>query len=318
MKIAPIGEQLGAEIIGVDIAGPLAPEQLAAIVAAADRYAVLVFRDQAIDSERQIAWVRQFGPLDTEVQKFFNVTKANRLESDVVTDISNVNRQGAVADRLDRQTIMNIGNSFWHSDGSHYHYPFRYSMLSAVAVSTWGGETEFADLRAAYDALDERTRTDVAERTGAFWSPYNRIRLGIIDPLEAQGIYPPVEWPLVRTHAGSGRNVLWVGQPLCQVSGLSLPEGRALAQEMLEHATQRERVYRHAWRIGDMLMWDNRSVLHRGRRFDFAERRELRRVGTKDDIHSLGVLPSPSGSDLNDGFPLLLKGLPAPAMRHAR
>jgi len=272
-------------------------------VAALDAHAVLVFPGQALSSDEQVALMRGFGELDTEVQKYFNALDSNRLKTDVVTDISNVDLSGAVADRLDRKTLMNIANSFWHSDGSHYHHPFRYSALFAVAVSSWGGETEFADLRAAHDTLDPRLRALIEGRTGVFWSAFNRIRLGMPDPPAARGLYPPVEWPLLRTHPGSRRDILWVGQPLCQISGMSLPEGRALAQELLDHATRREHVYSHAWQPGDLVIWDNRSVLHRGRRFDFAERRELRRVGTKDDVSSLAVLPPPAGDDLG-GFPL--------------
>jgi alpha-ketoglutarate-dependent 2,4-dichlorophenoxyacetate dioxygenase len=307
MHIEPIGTEFAARISGIDLAHPLSNEDKSAIIAAIDRYAVLVFPAQSLSSEQQVAFVRQFGELDTEVQKYFNALDTNRLKSDVVTDISNVDLAGSVAPRFDRKTLMNIANSFWHSDGSHYHYPFRHSMLFAVAVSSWGGETEFADLRAAYDTLDERTRALIAGRTGIFWSPYNRIRLGMPDPAEARGLYPPVEWPLVRTHPATGRELLWVGQPLCQISGMSVPEGRALAQDLLEHATGRDHVYSHRWAVGDLVMWDNRSVLHRGRRFDFAERRELRRVGTKDDVHSLGVLPTPAGDDLA-GFPLPMIG----------
>ncbi|WP_236794685.1 TauD/TfdA family dioxygenase [Amycolatopsis sp. GM8] len=310
MRTVPIGKSLAAEVLDVDLTMPPSEARHSAIVEAADRYAVLVFRNQAISAEQQAAWLRTFGPLDTEVQRYFNRIDANRLGSDVVTDISNVDARGDVAARLDRQTVMNIGNAFWHSDGSHYHRPFRYSMLAAVAVPAWGGETEFADLRAAHDRLDPRTRDFLSARTGAFWSAYNRIRLGIFDPPETHGIYPPVEWPLIRTHPGSGRKVLWVGQPLCQISGLSVPEGRALASDLLEQATQPDNVYVHLWSPSDVVLWDNRSVLHRGRRFDFAERRELRRVGTKDDLHSLGALTMPSRTDLNDGFPLQLKGVP--------
>ncbi|GAA1850754.1 TauD/TfdA family dioxygenase [Pseudonocardia ailaonensis] len=312
MRVVPLGERFAAEVLDLDLTRPPTAAEHDAVVDAVDRYAVLVLRDQRISAEQQTAWLSGFGPLDSEVQRYFNRLAANRLGSDVVTDISNVDARSDVAARLDRQTIMNIGNAFWHSDGSHYHHPFRYSMLAAVAVPALGGETEFADLRAAHDRLDARTRGFLSARTGAFWSAYNRIRLGIIDPPQTHGLYPPVEWPLIRRHPGSGRDVLWVGQPLCQVSGLSVPEGRALASDLLEQATERENVHVHRWAAGDVVLWDNRSVLHRGRRFDLAHRRELRRVGTKDDVASLGVLDMPSRTDLNDGFPLRLRGAPEP------
>ena len=302
VEVTPIGDQLAARVTGVDLALPLDEAVRDAIVAALDHYAVLVFGGQPLTADQQVALARQFGPLDTEVQKARKFSY-NRLGSEVLTDISNVSRDGAVAGRVDRQTLMNIGNAFWHSDGSYQDRPFRYSMLSCITVASWGGETEFADLRAAYDALDDRTKALLADKTGTFWSPFNRLKLGIVDPPERLALFPPVEWPMVRTHSGSGRKVLWVGHPLCRISGMSIPEGRALAAELLEHATARERVYTHGWTPGDLVMWDNRATLHRGRRFDLSERREMRRAGTMDDCRSLGELPGPANGDINGFLP---------------
>ena len=163
-------------------------------------------------------------------------------------------------------------------------------MLAAVTAVSWGGQTEYADLRAAYDALDERTKELIADRSATFYSHYIRQQLGIEDSEEVLAVYPPVRWPMIRTHPESGRTVLWVDTKVTEISGLSIPEGRALAHDLIEHIAQPERVYSHTWTANDVVMWDNRSVLHRGRRFDMTERREMRRVSTVDDSSSLGEI----------------------------
>jgi alpha-ketoglutarate-dependent 2,4-dichlorophenoxyacetate dioxygenase len=162
--------------------------------------------------------------------------------------------------------------------------PFRYSILSAQSAVSWGGETQFADLRAAYDTLDERAKQLVANKTALFSFSFPRQVFGMSAPGADDKQFPAARWPLVRTHAGSGRKLLWADTKLMEVSGMTLPEGRILALELLEHITQRERVYSHTWSTDDVVMWDNRSVLHRGRRFDPAERRAMRRVSTLDDV----------------------------------
>src|SRR5690606_32011117 len=155
------------------------------------------------------------------------------------------------------------------------------------AVS-WGGATEYADLRAAYDSLDDRTRELISDRTATFYSHFTRQWLGIDDGPPELRTYPPVRWPMVRTHPTTGRKVIWCDSKVCEISGMSIPEGRALAHELVEHIGQREHVYRHEWRADDVVFWDNRSVLHRGRRFDLSERREMRRVSIVDDSTALG------------------------------
>jgi alpha-ketoglutarate-dependent 2,4-dichlorophenoxyacetate dioxygenase len=183
---------------------------------------------------------------------------------------------------------MNVSNRFWHSDGSFKHFPNRYSILNAVVAVERGGQTEFADLRAAYDALDDATRALISDRVGTFYSHNTRDMLHVRASEEERSAYPPVQWPLVRTHPGSHRKVLWCDSKVTRVSGMSVPEGRALVHELIEHIGQRERVYSHTWKSGDLVMYDNRSVLHRGRRFNLEDRREMRRVEVVDDVHSLG------------------------------
>jgi alpha-ketoglutarate-dependent 2,4-dichlorophenoxyacetate dioxygenase len=293
LKLEPLNAEFVAVASGVDLGKPLGAEVVAEIVAALDRYAVLIFRDQPIEQDELVAFARQFGALDAGLQQKLLTKVQSRLGSDVVSDISNVDTAGNVAERTHRQAVMNVGNQFWHTDSAYAHYPFRYSILQGVAAVDWGGQTEFADLRAAYDALDARTKGLIADKVATFYSHFTRQWLGIEDSADELRAYPPVRWPMVRTHPGSGRKLLWCDSKVCEISGLSTPEGRALAHELLEHIAQPERVHGHRWSAGDIVMYDNRSVLHRGRRFDLSERREMRRVSTLDDVHSLGEVPMP-------------------------
>ena len=288
MQIDAVNEDFVAVVSGVELSKELTKAEVDQIERAIWRYGVLVFHDQALTMEQQVAFASQFGPLDTGLQKKLMNKTATRLGNDAVTDISNLDATGGIADRLHKMALMNVGNAFWHTDSSYEHHPFRYSILAAVTAVSWGGETQFADLRAAYDALDERTLALIADKEATFWSHNTRHQLGIEDSVAEMSAYPPVRWPLVRTHPGSGRKVLWVDSKVTDISGMSVPEGRALAHELIEHIGQRERMYGHVWRANDVVMWDNRSVLHRGRRFDLTERREMRRVSTKDDSSSLG------------------------------
>ncbi len=294
LQVEPLGMDFVARVGGIDLSKSLSQHQVEELERAIWRYGVLIFPDQPLTLEQQVTFAAQFGPLDTGLQtKLMNKT-ATRLGHDAVTDISNVADDGQVADRLHKMALMNVGNAFWHSDSSYEHHPFRYSILAAVTAASWGGETQFADLRAAFDALDERTKALIADKNATFFSHNTRQLLGIEDDEASLSAYPPVRWPMVRTHPGSGRKVLWVDSKVTEISGMSIPEGRALAHELLEHISQRERVYSHRWTPNDVIMWDNRSVLHRGRRFDLTERREMRRVSTKDDSSSLGEVRRPA------------------------
>lgn len=290
MLVKAITPGFVAEISDIDLCQPLNDGQRDQIEKEIHTFAVLVFRRQPITPDQQVAFASRFGPLDTGLQtKLLNKVQT-RLGHAALSDISNVNASGEVADRKHKQTIMTVGNMYWHSDASYEHHPFRYSILSSQAAVSWGGHTQFADLRAAYDNLDETTRDLIADKEAIFYANYTRDFLGIEDDEAQRRTYPPVRWPMVRTHPGSGRKLIWVDNKVFKVSGMSVPEGRVLVHELLEHIGQREHVYSHRWEADDVVMWDNRSVLHRGRRFDLNERREMRRVSTVDDSASLGEL----------------------------
>jgi alpha-ketoglutarate-dependent 2,4-dichlorophenoxyacetate dioxygenase len=270
-----------AEASGVDLRRPLAPETVREIERAMDRYAVLVFRDQPLTQEAQLAFARRFGPLDLGLKKATRPA-ANLTGFDEIIDISNVDAQGRVYDRGHRKIVSNLANQLWHSDSSFQKPPARYSILHAVVVPAQGGQTEFADLRAAYDALPQERKARLEGLHAPHFALHSRMWLGEQYSREELDAIAPAEWPLVREHPGSRRKLLWVGVHATHVKELPLAEGRMLLHELLEHATQREWVYRHAWRAGDSVMWDNRAVLHRGRPFDLSQHRELRRTSTED------------------------------------
>lgn len=282
IEFTPLHAVFAAEARGIDLRRSLDAATVAAIEAAMNRYAVLVFRDQPLSQAEQIAFSRNFGPLDQGLRKATGT--ATRFEYDELIDVSNLKLDGTVAPRDDAKLIGTLANQFWHSDSSFQRIVARYSLLSGVAVPAGGGDTEFADLRAAYDALDEATKRLIDGLAAEHYAFHSRtLLLGDHSYNEQQlSAMPPVEWPLVRVHPETGRKVLFVGMHCRRIPGMTLPEGRLLLAELLEHATQREFVYRHRWRTGDLVMWDNRTTLHRGRRYDLTQRRDLRRTTTVD------------------------------------
>lgn len=279
LMLKPLHPLFAAEASGVDMRRPLDDATIAAIDAAMDRYAVLVFRDQPMSEEEQVACARQFGPLDSGLRKATGAP--TRFRHEELIDISNLALDGEVAERGNAKLVGTLANQLWHSDSSFQNLPIKYSMLSAVHVVERGGETEWADLRAAWDALPEDLKREVEGRTAEHSTFHSRLLLGDDKYTPEQlNRFPPVEWPLKRTHPGSGRDLLFVGVHCRSVSGMTVPEGRVLIADLIEHATQRQFVYRHHWRNGDYVMWDNRSTLHRGRRYDLSARRDLRRTTT--------------------------------------
>lgn len=281
LHLRPLHPLLAAEASGLDLRSPLARDTVREIEAAMDRYAVLVWHEQPFTEAEQVAFARQFGPLDLGLRKARR--GQHRFGYEELIDISNVTAQGEVAGREHAKIVSNLANQLWHSDSSFQQPAAAYSMLSAVVIPSSGGDTEFCDLRAAYDALPLDLKSEIEDLESEHYAFQTRLWLGDTSYTEGElKSMPPVRWPLVRTHPGSRRKVLWVGAHATHIVGWTLAEGRVLLADLLEHATQREFVYRHRWRVGDLVMWDNRCVLHRGRRFDLTERRELRRTTTED------------------------------------
>lgn len=283
LDVKPLHPLFVGEVSGVDLSKPASDALIADVVAAMDRYAVLVFRGQKLAEDEQIAFTQRFGPLDLGLRKVTKTTHATRYAHEAMIDISNVGLDGNLADINSNKMYSQLANQLWHSDSSFQQPAARYSLLYSVVNPPKGGETEYTDLRAAYDALPDDTKALIANLRSEHYALYSRMNLGFTAYTEAEkNVLPPVEWPLVRTHPGSGRKVLWVGIHATRILDMHLGEGRLLLAELLEHATQREFVYRHQWRVGDLVMWDNRCTLHRGRRYDYTVRRELRRTTTED------------------------------------
>jgi alpha-ketoglutarate-dependent 2,4-dichlorophenoxyacetate dioxygenase len=277
------------EVAGIDVGRPLAADIVAALNAAIDRYAVLVLRDQDLDDERQMAFARYFGELELPRSDAANVKR--RLPP-AVADISNLDEESRVRGRDDPRRFDQLGNRLWHTDGSFRRVPAALSMLYAHRVPgpspRGNGETEFADMRAAYDALSEHQKTEIADLVALHDIAWSRGQLGFSDLLFGEKqVLPPVPQRLVRTHPGSKRQVLYVAAHASEIVGWPVPEGRLLLRELIEHATQREFVYRHDWREGDLVIWDNRATMHRGRHFDETRVRDLRRVTTRDVASTL-------------------------------
>ena len=281
LRLTPLHPLFVAQAEGIDLRRPLPEETVREIEAAMDRYAVLVWHDQPFTQAEQVAFARQFGTLDLGLRKARPV--GHRFDYEELIDISNLTPEGEVAARDHAKIVSNLANQLWHSDSSFQQPAAAYSMLSAVAVPPSGGDTELCDLRAAYDALPPEAKREIENLHSEHYAFHTRLWLGDTSYTEAQlQSMPPVQWQLVRTHPRSKRKVRGVGAHATRIVGWTLAEGRVLLGDLLEHATQREFVYRHRWRAGDLVMWDNRCTLHRGRRFDFSQRRELRRTSTED------------------------------------
>jgi alpha-ketoglutarate-dependent 2,4-dichlorophenoxyacetate dioxygenase len=274
-------QPFAAEATGIDLREPLTPAQIKAVEEAMDQHAVLVFRDQNLSQTQQIEFAKSLGPLDMGLRKLKG--GPHRLEYAELADISNVKVDGEVADRAHAKIVGNVANQLWHSDSSFQKPRAKYSMLSAVTVPVFGGETEFADLRMAWDDLPDWRQRQVEGLRAVHYALHSRFLLGDTQYTEEQRqAIPPASWPLVQTDPRTGRKILFVGIHACEIEGMTVAEGRMLLLDLMEHATQRQFVYQHHWQVGDLVMWDNTSTVHRGRWFDFTERRELRRATTEE------------------------------------
>src|SRR5215469_3535967 len=286
LSIRPL-QPFCAEVGGVDLRQPLEQSDIAAIHAGMNRHAVLIFHEQSLTPEQQRTMTMQFGQLELGFAKVVARHRtggaAIRTGYAEVADMSNLDAEGRLVARSHSKIVGNIANQLWHSDSSFQKPAARYSLLYAVRVPSWGGETEFCDLRAAYDGLDERGKAELEGLEAEHYALHSRILLGDDSYSEdSRSVFPPVNWPIVRAHAGSGRKLLYIGAHARSVVGMTVAEGRLLLMDLLEHATQRQHVYRHTWKSGDLVIWDNRATLHRGRRWDLNEPRELRRTTTTD------------------------------------
>jgi alpha-ketoglutarate-dependent 2,4-dichlorophenoxyacetate dioxygenase len=283
ISIHQIHPVFAAEVSGADLTKPLPKEHVVAIEAGMDRYAVLVFRNQNISDDQQMAFTENFGGLENA--EGGNITKQAeaRLKHGMI-DVSNLDQQGRPLEREDRRRMFNLGNRLWHSDSSFRAIPAKYSILSARVVAPTGGNTEFADMRAAYDTLDQGLRATADNLICEHSLIYSRGSMGFTELTEAErAMFKPVRQRLVRTHPVTGRKSLYLSSHIGSIVGWPVPEGRDFIRELTEHATQRELVYIHHWRQYDVVMWDNRQAMHRVRRFDETHARDMRRTTVAGD-----------------------------------
>jgi alpha-ketoglutarate-dependent 2,4-dichlorophenoxyacetate dioxygenase len=278
LSIRQIHPVFAGEVLGVDLTKALSPADVATIEAGMDRYAVLVFRGQDITDDQQMAFTLNFGAIETAPGG--NITKPNeyRLKKGMI-DVSNLDKDGKPLERNDRRRMFNLGNRLWHSDSSFRAKPAKYSILSARVIASQGGNTEFADMRAAYDMLDDATRATVEELVCEHSLIYSRGSMGFTELTdEEKAMMKPVRQRLVRTHPVTGRKSLYLSSHAGTILGWPVPEARDFLRDLTEHATQRELVYIHRWRLHDLVMWDNRQTMHRVRRFDETQPRDMRRT----------------------------------------
>ena len=278
--------------LGCDLTRPLSREDVAGIDAGMDRFGMLVFRDQPIDDEQQIAFSCSLGPLE-QATGDIAAPEDRRLSMDL-NDISNLDKHDQVLARDDRRRLFGLGNMLWHSDSSFKPVPAKYSILSARRIPPAGGNTEFADMRAAYDALDDAAKREIHDLICRHSQLFSRGILGFTDFTEGERAkWAPVRQRLVRRHPRTGRLSLYLSSHAGEIEGWPVPEARALLRDLTEHATQRPFVYAHVWRPHDLVMWDNRVTMHRARRYDHTEVRDLRRTTLTNEVSSLEQAPLP-------------------------
>src|SRR5215510_2782455 len=233
------------EVSGVDITQPLSREQVAAISAGMDQYGLLVFHDQRFSDETQLAFSRNFGALETATGDIAQGSE-RRLSMDV-NDISNLDKNNQLLARDDRRRLFGLGNRLWHSDSSFKAVPAKYSLLSARRIPSAGGNTEFADMRAAYDALDEEAKAECEQLICEHSQLFSRAILGFSDFTDDERRrFAPVQQRLVRRHPATGRKSLFLASHAGAILGWPVPEARAFLRDLTEHATQRQFVYAHA------------------------------------------------------------------------
>jgi alpha-ketoglutarate-dependent 2,4-dichlorophenoxyacetate dioxygenase len=283
IEVRPLTTHIGASMTGIDVRKPLTPAEVDAVNAGMDKHAVLVLPGQDITDEQQIEFTRNFGPL----QNGANATlRKPQLRLDpAFADVSNLGKDGEKLARDDRRRMASLGNRLWHSDASFRVIPARYSILSGRIVVTDGGNTEFADMRAAYDALDAATKTEIEELICEHSQIFSREQLGFTNFLpDERAMMKPVRHRLVRTHPSSGRKSIFLSAHIGAIVGWPMPEARAFIRDLMEHATQEQFVYSHRWTQHDLVIWDNRATMHRVRRYDDLNTvRDLRRTTTKSD-----------------------------------
>src|ERR1700742_4723806 len=283
IEVEPLSTHIGARLTGIDARKPLTSAEVAAIDDGMNRHAVLVLPGQDISDQQQLAFSRNFGPLEEGAN---STVRSSELRLDpAFADVSNLDKSGEKLARDNKRRMASLGNRLWHSDASFRVVPAKYSILSGRIVTTAGGNTEFADMRAAYDALDAKTKADIDDLVCEHSLIYSRGQLGFTEFLPDERVaMRPVRQRLVRTHPVTGRKSLFLGAHIGTIIGWPQPEAMAFIRDLMEHATQPQFVYVHRWTTNDLVMWDNRTTMHRVRRFDDLHLvRDMRRTTTRSE-----------------------------------
>ena len=288
IEVTPLHPTLGAEVRCVDVTRPMMPEIFAEVEAAFHHYGILIFPEQPVSDEQQLAFSRLFGPL--EVNPNYAGTRL-RLRPDLA-DISNLDPEERVLARDDRRNLFNLGNQLWHTDSSFKRIPAKCSLLSARELPSpgpmGGGETEFADMRAAWDALPDARKRELDGLAVEHSIFRSRSQIGFADfNDEISKELPPVRQALVRHHRYSRRTSLYLASHASHIISRPVEEGRALIEELIAFATQAQFVHQHRWTVGDLVIWDNRCTMQRGRPYDDAQRRVLHRTTVSDVANTL-------------------------------
>jgi alpha-ketoglutarate-dependent 2,4-dichlorophenoxyacetate dioxygenase len=284
MWFVPVNPEFVAEVEDIDLTAPPDAAGAAAIHAGMDGYAVLVFRDQPLTDAQQVAFTASLGKIELNTANNVTRPEQRRLGYEM-SDISNLDKDGNLLARDDRRRGFNLGNRLWHSDSSFKATGSKYSLLSARVVPSAGGNTEFADMRAAYDALDADTKAEVENLVTEHSLLFSRGQLGFTEfTAEERVKFAPVRHRLVRTNPATGRRSLYLSSHIGGIVGWPVPEALAFVRDLAEHATQRQFVYAHVWRQHDLVMWDNRQTMHRARRYkETSEVRDMRRTTLEGD-----------------------------------
>src|SRR5215470_13312326 len=283
IEITPLTPHIGARLTGIDARRPLTPAEVEAIDEGMNRHAVLVLPGQDISDEQQLVFTRNFGPLEEGANS--TVRNSELRLAPAFADVSNLDKSGEKLARDNKRRMASLGNRLWHSDASFRVVPAKYSILSGRIVTTAGGNTEFADMRAAYDALDAATKAEVEDLVCEHSLIYSRQQLGFADFLPDERVsMRPVLQRLVRRHPVTGRKSLFLSAHIGAIVGWPRPEALAFIRDLMEHATRPAFVHSHRWTQHDLVIRDNRATMHRVRRYDDLNTvRDLRRTTTKSD-----------------------------------
>ena len=266
---------------GISVANVTSKEDASVIEDGMNHFAVLVLRNQKITDDQQCAFSENFGPMEQATGDIDQ--SATRRLSLKVNDISNLDENGTVMEIHDRRYLFSLGNRLWHSDSSFKQTPAKYSLLSARYIPASGSITQFADMRAAWDALALDMQAECMGKICDHSQLYSRGLLGFTEWTEAEIEFnQPVPQRLVRRHTGSGRLSLYLSAHAGSIHGRPMPEARILLQELNEHATQKQFIYSHEWQPNDLVIWDNRATMHRAIRFDSGQVRDLHRTTISD------------------------------------